>query len=134
MSSKPERCRTCNSHDKEIGNYCADCTTNFVRSRVGWDKVKWWSGQYSGDDSASTRQDKQKLFNALVLGYSLGWSSEPTAEQTLREGIRWVIEQSPPSRENSDRVNEKIDAVVKLLKGRLRAVKTNDGGVGTGNQ
>jgi hypothetical protein len=121
MSSRPDKCRTCNSSDKVVGNYCADCTTNLVRNKVGWDKVKWWGGQYSGDASAHLRADKQVLFNNLLTGYALGGHEVDEDDNILREGIMWVVTQSPPSRESVDNLDKKVSKAIDIIKRRMRA-------------
>lgn len=119
MPSRQDKCRTCNSRSKVIGSYCADCTTNFIRKRVGWDKVKWWGGQYSGDDRAHTRVDKQELFNSVITGYCVAGFEVEEGLPMLREQIKVVVSQSPPYRGSDEALEEKIDEIVKILRRRI---------------
>lgn len=133
MSSRQGKCRTCNGCDKLVGNYCADCTTNYVRKKCGWDKVKWWAGIYNGDDAAHIRMNKQDLFNNMLTGYCLGGHEVENAEDILKQEIRWILDQSPPCRGSAESVNEKVDLAARLINRRIQSA-IGDSNVGKANQ
>lgn len=100
MPRVPGRCRTCRKCDSDVGNYCADCTLNYLVDRWGWNQQWWFTTTRTGGTRGGkphSRADKRKLLKQALRVYDVTYGEEG-AREGFRDAVRSILLKSPTYR------------------------------------
>jgi hypothetical protein len=93
MSSRPDKCRTCNGSDREIGDYCAECTLDFIVDRWGWNQQWWFTATMTGGTRGGKpkrRADKRALLRQAMRVYALSYGTKE-ARAAFMDAVRAIL-------------------------------------------
>lgn len=120
MSSAPDKCQTCNSYDKTVGNYCGRCTADLVARKMGWSKQSWWGG---GARRKEPRASKREALGRIISAYALGGYGEPDGSLAAREEAINILVKYPTiiTREDTEVIDEIFSIVDRRIRGNKKA-------------
>jgi hypothetical protein len=95
--SHPVKCRTCKRYDKEVGDYCAGCTLDYIVDKWGWNQHTWFTATVTGGTRGAKphrRPDKRALLRQAFRVYALSYGTEQ-ARQAFMAAVKAILLNTP---------------------------------------